>query len=99
MFDETKSPRGEMKKQKGETKSPRGEMKKQKGEMKSPKGETEKMFRETQSAKGEMKKRFGEMKSEIAGAAEIVSVWPEELISGVAGDGRRPENAGHCVVT
>ena len=46
-----------------------------------------------------MKKRFGEMKSEIAGAAEIVSVWPEELISGVAGDGRRPENAGHCVAT
>ncbi len=37
---------------------------------------------------------FGEMKSEIAGAAEIVSVWPEELISGVARDGRRPENAG-----
>ncbi len=45
MFDEMKSPKGEMKKMFGETKSPKGEMKKMFGEMKSPKGEMEKMFK------------------------------------------------------
>ena len=44
------------------------------GEMKSAKGEMEKMFGEMKSPKGEMKKMFGETKSEIAGAAEVVSV-------------------------
>ncbi len=91
MFDEMKSPKGEKEKMFVEMKSPKGETEKMFVEMKSPKGETEKRFDEMKSPKGEMEKRFDEMKSEIAGAAEIVSVWPEEMISGSRemADGRR----------